>query len=83
VTHHKRPRLIPLFDRALVERYRKLTGVRGEAAWPSLVRTLRADLGLDGNRQFLKDVRAELTKELTGPIPSDLRLMDIAIWMAR
>jgi hypothetical protein len=83
VTHHKRPRLIPLFDRALVERYRKLTGVRGEAAWPSLVRALRADLGLDGNRQFLKDVRAELTKELTGPIPSDLRLMDIAIWMAR
>jgi hypothetical protein len=82
-THHKRPRLIPLFDRALVDRYRRTTGIRGEAAWPALVRSLRADLALEGNRRFLGDVRDEIARELRGPVPSDLRLMDIAIWMAR
>jgi hypothetical protein len=83
VTHHKRPRLIPLFDRAAVDRYRRITGVRGEAAWSPLVCAMRADLAMDGNRRFLADVRDELVQELTGPVPSDLRLMDIAIWMTR
>ena len=83
VTHHKRPRLIPLFDRAAVDRYRKVTGVRGEAAWSPLVGAMRADLAMDRNRRFLADVRGELARELTGPVPSDLRQMDIAIWMSR
>ena len=81
VTHHKRPRLVPLFDRAIVDWYRPVTGLRGEAAWPALIRALRADLAEPPNREFLADVRAELAGELEGPVPSDLRLVDIAIWM--
>ena len=53
VTHRKRTRLIPLFDRAVMDRYRLVTGLRGEAAWPALVRALKADLALDENRLFL------------------------------
>ena len=81
VTHHKRPRLVPLFDRAVVDRYRLVTGVRGVAAWPSLVRAMRVDLADQTNRAFLADVHDELTRELTGPVPSALRLLDIAVWM--
>jgi hypothetical protein len=81
VTHRKRPRLIPLFDRAVVDRYRQLTGLRGEAAWPALVSELRSDLSLEPNRQFFSEVKTEIASELDGPVPSDLRLMDIAIWM--
>ena len=83
VTHRKRPQLIPIFDRSLVDRYRRLTDLRGEAAWPALVRALQADLALEGNRRFFNELRAELATELAGPVPSDLRMMDIAIWMAK
>jgi hypothetical protein len=83
VTHRKRPRLIPLFDRALVDRYRQVTGLRGEAAWSALLNALRLDLSIESNRSFLAETRAELADELAGPVPSDLRLTDIAIWMAR
>ncbi len=81
VAHHKRPRLVPLFDRAIVDWYRPITGLRGEAAWPALIRAMRADLAESSNRRFLADVRTELAGELEGPIPSELRLVDIAIWM--
>ena len=81
VTHRKRTRLIPLFDRAVMDRYRLVTGLRGEAAWPALVRALKADLALDENRLFLTGLSKELAEELAGPVPSDLRLVDIAIWM--
>ena len=81
VTHRKRPRLVPLFDRATVDRYRPITRQRGVAAWPSLVRALQADLATDENRQYFAGLRVELTPELMGPVPSDMRLMDIAVWM--
>lgn len=81
VTHRKRPRLIPLFDRAVVERYRLVTELRGEAAWPALIRALKADLAVEENGLFLADLREELARELSGPVPSDLRLVDIAVWM--
>ena len=81
VAHHKRPRLVPLFDRAIVDCYRPITGIRGTAAWPALVREIRADLALPDNQRFLSDVREELARELSGPVPSDLRLLDIAVWM--
>jgi hypothetical protein len=81
VAHHKRPRLVPLFDRAIVDRYRPMTGLRGIAAWPALARAMQADLANDENRGFLADVRDELAQELSGPVPSDLRLVDIAVWM--
>lgn len=81
VVHRKRPSLIPLFDRAIVDWYRMVTRVRGEAAWPALIRALKADLAMDENRGFFSDTRDELALELSGPIPSDLRLLDIAVWM--
>ena len=81
VAHHKRPRLVPLFDRAIVDWYRPVTGHRGVAAWPSLVRAMHADLAMSANRRWLADVRNELSGELSGVVPSDLRLMDIGVWM--
>jgi hypothetical protein len=81
VAHHKRPKLVPLFDRAIVDWYRPVTGRRGTAAWPSLVKAIKADLSVLGNRQFLFDMGLELAQAAPGPVPSDLRLLDIAIWM--
>ena len=82
VVHHKRPRLVPLFDRAIVDWYRPATGQRGVAAWPALVRAVHSDLAAPENRRWLADVREELALELSGVVPSDLRLMDIAVWMS-
>jgi hypothetical protein len=81
VTHRKRPRLIPLFDRAIVDWYRTVTRLRGEAAWPALTQALKADMAMNENRRFFADVRGGLGLELRGPVPSDLRFVDIAIWM--
>jgi len=82
VVHHKRPRLVPLFDRAITDWYRPVTGQRGVAAWPALVRAMHSDLALPDNRSWLAGVRKELVLELSGVVPSDLRLMDIGIWMS-
>lgn len=82
VAHHKRPRLVPLFDRAIADWYRPATGQRGIAAWPALVRAMHADLAASDNRRWLAGVREELALELSGVVPSDLRLMDIGIWMS-
>jgi len=82
VTHHKRPRLVPLFDRAIVDWYRPVTRVRGEASWPQLVVGIKADLGLGTNRRFLADLKVELDENLEGPTPSGLRLLDIGVWMS-
>ena len=81
VAHHKRPKLVPLFDRAIVDWYRPVTGERGVAAWPALVRAMSADLAQPDNRRWLARVRGELESELSGAVPSDLRLLDIAVWM--
>jgi hypothetical protein len=81
VLHRKRPRLVPLFDRAIVDWYRPVTGRRGEEAWPELVRSLRSDQAIDQNREVLADITGEIAAELAGPVPSALRLVDMAIWM--
>lgn len=80
VLHRKRPRSIPLFGRHLVDRYHRGLGTRGEAAWPELLDALAADLTCDDNRASLDGLRAELAGELAH-VPSNLRLVDIAIWM--
>lgn len=74
VLHRKRPALIPLLDRRLVDWYRlKLTN-RGAAAWPELTRALAADLR--ANHSALC--------ELGEIVPlTHLRIADIAIWMDR
>jgi len=82
VAHHKRPRLVPLFDRAIVDWYRPVTGQRGVAAWPVLVRAMHEDLAQPDNRRLLAGVRGELARELSGVVPSDLRLADISMWMS-
>ena len=81
VAHRKRPRLVPLFDRAISDWYRTATGIRGVAGWPSLVGALHHDLDQASNRQVLADLQSELTHELDATVPSAMRLVDIAIWM--
>jgi hypothetical protein len=82
VLHAKRPRLIPILDRSLTDWYRHLTGGRGAEAWSGCVRELRVDLAAPGNREFVRSIRAELDTELSVRTPSELRLADMAIWMA-
>jgi hypothetical protein len=82
VAHRKRPRLVPLFDRAISDWYRPVTGIRGVAGWRSLVDAVRQDLDEATNRRVLADLHSELTADLGTTVPSALRLMDIAIWMS-
>ncbi|MDZ7674553.1 MAG: DUF6308 family protein [Acidimicrobiales bacterium] len=80
VLHRKRPRAVPLFGKHLVERYHHRLERRGEACWPALLENLAGDVGSEQNRNSLAELRDELSSELD-PVPSDLRLIDIAIWM--
>ena len=80
VLHRKRPQLIPLVDRHIVDCYRPLTGERSApAAWRGLLRGLRDDLG-ELNALLLAMVNVELEKEL-GRGLTHTRLLDIAVWM--
>ena len=81
VLHRKRPEFVPIFDKRIVDAYRPLTGLRGVEAWPALVDAMREDLADPENHQFLDDIQGELRPVLTGPVPSHLRLLDIAVWM--
>ncbi|HZJ07582.1 MAG TPA: DUF6308 family protein [Nocardioidaceae bacterium] len=72
VLHRKRPRLIPLLDRRLVDWYRFKLAARGAAAWPELTRALATDLA--ANRTALNEL-GELV-----PL-THVRVADIAIWM--
>lgn len=81
VVHPKRPALVPILDRAITDWYRPVTGRRGEAAWPSLVRALAGDLADHANRVALDGIRQRLADDLGGAAPSRLRCSDIAIWM--
>jgi hypothetical protein len=82
VLHAKRPRLVPMLDRALTDCYRQETGLRGEAAWSSVVPLLAADLARTGNRMDIRQIIAELATGGLSKLPSQLRVVDIAIWMA-
>lgn len=80
VLHRKRPELIPLVDRHVLDWYRPITGERSAAgAWRPLLEALRADL--DGeNAVLLAIMKVELDKMLRRG-PSHLRMLDITIWM--
>jgi hypothetical protein len=82
VAHRKRPRLVPLFDRAISDWYRPVTGMRGVAGWRSLVGALHQDLDHAVNRRVLADLHSDLTIDLGTSVPSALRLVDITIWMS-
>ncbi|MGY6499923.1 MAG: DUF6308 family protein [Acidimicrobiales bacterium] len=79
VLHRKRPHLIPLVDRHILDWYRPVTSERSAPkAWASLLRTMQHDL-ID-NRPTLDAIVHELGDELARPI-SHLRIVDIAVWM--
>lgn len=79
VLHRKRPHLVPLVDRHVVDRYRPITGERKPIeAWPGLLDAMAADL--ERNTDALIEIRSELLNEL-GVDVSALRICDIAIWM--
>lgn len=80
VLHRKRPELIPLVDRHIVDWYRPVTGQRAAtAAWPGLLRFLRVDLG-GLNALLIAMMNVEIENR-TGRRLTHLRLLDIAIWM--
>ncbi len=79
VLHRKRPDLVPLLDRHVVDRYRPLTGERQPAkAWSALIDRLVEDLDL--NSETLSAISNEVSSE-TGVALTALRVCDIAIWM--
>jgi hypothetical protein len=80
VLHRKRPALIPMLDKATQDHYRAQLPTRGEAAYPSLVTALQADLR--SNHEALERLGRELSAEL-GQTVTPLRIVDIAIWMSQ
>jgi len=80
VLHRKRPSLIPLLDRHIIDWYRPVTGERSATlAWAPIIRAMQHDLIGDGNGS-LSAIADALRPELASP-PSAIRLIDIAIWM--
>jgi len=79
VLHRKRPWLIPILDRELIDRYRPVTGQRrpGEA-WAPLLHHLAHDLR--ENEEMLAEFRLTL-RILHGFTVTDLRTVDIVVWM--
>jgi hypothetical protein len=72
VLHRKRPGLIPMLDRRLLDWYRLYLTTRGAAAWPQLVRALALDLAR--NHEQLERLRQVV------PL-THVRITDIAVWM--
>lgn len=89
VLHRKRPHLVPLLDRHVVDWYRPITGIRAMAdAWPAIVQAMR-DEQQEPEWRFVTTMalqRIEQDLQQTadpdgGPELSLLRAVDIAIWM--
>ncbi len=79
VLHRKRPLLIPLVDRHILDWYRPITGERSTVkAWPGLVRSIREDLSL--NAVPLHSMVTGI-EDRTGERISPLRAVDIIVWM--
>ena len=83
VLHRRRPRLIPIFDRAMIDFYRPVTRQRGESTWPQLVEALHGDLANPENRNVLRWVAEGVMDRIDQPgaALSELRCFDIAVWM--
>jgi hypothetical protein len=80
VLHRKRPLLIPLVDRHVLDWYRPITGERsGTKAWPALLHAIQADLGSTATiplQSMATAVEAQTSKRI-----SILRVLDIIVWM--
>jgi hypothetical protein len=81
VLHRKRPALVPMLDRAMLDRYRAKLPARGIESWSDLVLLLRDDLRRPDNRSALAATAESLSTELS-VVPTALRLVDIAVWMS-
>lgn len=80
VLHRKRPWLIPMVDREIIDWYRPLTGQRRAVeAWAPLLHLLAEDL--EANRNQLAQPRFVLHMA-HGLSVTDLRTVDIVIWMS-
>lgn len=80
VLHRKRPQLIPLIDRHVINHYRPLTGERrAESAWPRLLREIKMDL--QGPAGGVVSAWANYVRTESGVSVSALRILDIAVWM--
>lgn len=80
VLHRKRRWLIPMLDREVIDWYRPMTGQRRAVdAWEPLLHHLRDDL--EANRNMLAEPRVVLLL-LHDVLVTDLRTVDIVIWMA-
>jgi hypothetical protein len=89
VLHRKRPHLIPLLDRHVVDWYRPITRRRAMAdAWPAIARAMREEQK-DPEWRFVTTMALQpieqdlqqLTGSGNGQQLSFLRAVDIAIWM--
>ena len=79
VLHRKRPWLIPMIDREIIDWYRPLTEQRRAAdAWNPLLHHLADDLRT--NRNPLAELRFALHM-LHGVSITDLRTVDVIVWM--
>ena len=80
VLHRKRPDLIPLIDRHIVDWYRPVTGERSaKLAWRPFLGAMQQDLTLETLiflTSFARSLELEGCRRL-----SHLRLIDIAVWM--
>ena len=80
VLHRKRPALIPLVDRHIIDWYRPVTGQRtAAAAWGPLLAVLGDDLRAN---TVTLDGLVDTVAAGTGQRPTPLRLVDISLWMA-
>lgn len=80
VLHRKRPALIPMVDREVLDWYRPVTRERAAMpAWAPLLRAMRQDLETP-NATVINAMATELGQRLGRPI-TPLRAVDIAIWM--
>jgi hypothetical protein len=81
VLHRKRPKLIPLLDRHVVEWYRPITGQGSpRKAWPDIVAAMRDDLEF-ANAVMLMSIAGAVRRQTYDQL-SVLRVMDIIMWMA-
>lgn len=83
VLHRKRPKLLPIVDRAIVDRYLPTTGEpTAEQAWRPLLHALHDELGphATGETRLLLAIAAVSATDGTHEL-SLLRALDIIVWM--
>lgn len=82
VLHRKRPRLIPLYNRAISDRYALGLKDKAQGRGVNLLLNMREDMNDPRNANALRGIQSRLAVDLDGqPAPSRIRLFDIALWM--